>query len=74
MSRAWKIVMFIVLGLLVAGILLLGTAWVTGASVGRIEELAFGGAGGLTAWLQSILDRVLAFLDNALATVKGLLP
>jgi hypothetical protein len=65
--------MYIVLGLFAAGVVLLGAAWVTGASVGRIEELAFGGTGGLTVWLQNTLDRVLAFLDNALATVKGLL-
>ena len=73
MSRAWKIVMFIVLGLLVAGILLLGTAWVTGASVGRIEELAFGGAGGLTAWLQSTLDSVRSLLESAAETVRAIL-
>ena len=64
MSKAWRIVLFIVLGLLAAGVVLAGAGWLTGASLVRIEELVLGGKGGLQTWLQTGVDRVLAFLTG----------
>lgn len=72
MSRAWRIVLYLVLGLLAAGIVLLGAAWITGASIGRIEELALGGKGGLQLWLQNGADAVRSFLANAWELVRGI--
>ena len=71
MGKAWRIVLYIAAGLLAVGIVLLGAAWLTGASIVRIEELVLGGKGGLNVWLQNGVDSVLAFLRNAAETVKS---
>ena len=73
MSRAWRVVLTVVVGILAAGIVLLGAAWVTGAAVWRIEELAFGGVGGLRIWLHGMLAEVRSLLASALETVRALL-
>ncbi len=57
MSRIWRIVLILALCLIVAGIVLLGAAWLTGASISRIVELVFGGQAELQAWLQTMLAR-----------------
>ena len=71
MGKAWRIVLYIAAGLLVVGFVLLGAAWLTGASIVRIEELVLSGKGGLNVWLQNGVDSVLAFLRNAAETVKS---
>ena len=71
MSRAWRTILYIVLGLLVAGVVLLGAAWLTGASVERIETLVLGGPGGLRVWLDKGLQSVLDFLSGAWETVRS---
>jgi len=43
MTRAWRVVLWIVLALLAAGIVLAGAGWLTGASLPRMAELLFGG-------------------------------
>ena len=60
MSRVWRFVLFLALALVIAGAVLLGAAWVTGASIPRIVELVFGGQAELEAWFQSGLDRAVA--------------
>ena len=72
MGQAWRIVLYLVLGLLAAGIVLLGAAWITGAALWRIEELALGGRGGLQIWLQNGADAVRTFLTNAWELVRGI--
>ena len=50
MGKAWRIVMTVVVFLAVAGVVLIGAAWLTGASPVRIVELVFGGREGLETW------------------------
>ena len=71
MGKAWRIVLTVVIALLVIGLVLVGAAWITGASPARIVELVFGGREGLEAWwetsksaLQNIWDSLTAFLAN----------
>ena len=72
MGRAWRVVLYIVCGMIALGLVLVGAAWLTGASVPRIEELVFGGRGGLSVWLRTGVDRVLAFLTDARDLVMSL--
>ena len=71
MGKAWRIVLTVVIALLVIGVVLVGAAWITGASPARIVELVFGGREGLEAWLgtvkntaQNAWDAFTAFLVN----------
>ena len=57
MSRIWRIVLFLALGLVIVGVVLLGAAWLTGASIPRIVELVFGGQAELEAWYRTALER-----------------
>ena len=63
MSRIWRVVLFIVLALLATGVVLMGAAWLTGASPARIAELVFGGPEGLRAWWENTLRSVQAVWD-----------
>ena len=72
MGRAWRIVLTVVLVLLAAGVVLLGAAWLTGASVGRIVELVFGGQAELEAWLRAGLERANALWTGALEQIRAL--
>ena len=51
MRRFWKIILLFAAVLLLAGIILGGTGYLTGASPDRIAELAFGGWSGLRSAL-----------------------
>ena len=53
MGKAWRVVMIVVIFLAAAGIVLIGAAWLTGASPTRIVELVFNGPEGLQSWLDS---------------------
>ena len=53
MGRAWRIVLTVVVFLAVAGVVLMGAAWLTGASTERIVELVFGGPEGLQRWWET---------------------
>lgn len=71
MGRIWRIVLTVVVFLVVAGLVLIGAAWLTGASLVRIEELVFGGTAGFEAWrqtalqtAQSLWDAVTGFFTN----------
>ena len=56
MGKAWRIVMTVVVFLAVAGVVLIGAAWLTGASPVRIVELVFGGRAGLEARWNAALN------------------
>ena len=72
MSRAWRVVLTLVLILLAAGVVLLGAAWLTGASVQRAIELVFGGQTELEEWLRAGLDRANALWTAALEQLKAI--
>lgn len=73
MSRAWRVMTFIVLALLAAGIVLLGAAWLTGASPDRIVELVFDGREGLDAWLRAGLDSARSICARLLELARSLI-
>lgn len=71
MGKAWRIVLTVVISLMVIGLVLVGAAWITGASPERIVELVFGGREGLEAWwetavqtAQNAWDSLIAFIEN----------
>ncbi len=71
MGKAWRIVLTVVVFLAVAGIVLMGAAWLTGASPARIAELVFGGPEELRAWwdntlrsVQSVWDALTGFFET----------
>lgn len=72
MSRAWKAIGILVLFLLAAGVVLLGAAWLTGASFPRIVELVFDSRAGLEAWLHAGLDRAQAVWTDVLTQIKAI--
>jgi len=54
MTRFWKIVIAVFALVLIAGILLAGVGYLTGASVERIAEVVFGGWSGIMELLESL--------------------
>ncbi len=72
MSRVWRIVMFIVLALIAAGVVLAGAALLTGASIPRIIELVFGGQAELEIWFRGGVDRACALWSGALELLRNL--
>jgi hypothetical protein len=71
MAKAWRIVLIVVVFLAAAGAVLLGAAFLTGASVPRIVELVFGGQEGFELWqrtaagtAQRSWDAVTAFFGS----------
>ena len=71
MNKLWRTVMTIALILVAAGIVLLGAAWVTGASIPRIIEMVFGGRDELNAWLSAGLDRARALGAGTLDQIRA---
>ena len=71
MNKLWRTVMTIALILVAAGIVLLGAAWVTGASIPRIIEMVFGGRDELNAWFSAGLDRVRTLWAGALDQIRA---
>ena len=72
MSRLWRTVLIIALVLAAIGVVLLGAARVTGASIPRIVEMIFGGRDGLNAWLSAGLDRARSLWTGALEQIRAL--
>ena len=71
MAKAWRVVLIIVVFLAAAGIVLIGAAWLTGASPARIVELVFDGPEGVAVWwdaakamVASLWDGFTGFLQN----------
>ena len=71
MSKVWRFVLFLALALVIAGAVLLGAAWVTGASIPRIVELVFGGQAELEAWYRAGLDRASALWTGILEQIRN---
>ena len=57
MSKAWRIFLWAAGILLVAGIVLGGAGWLTGASLPRMADILFGGMDEARAAAQAALDR-----------------
>ncbi len=72
MSRMWRIVLTVVAVLLALGIVLLGAAWLTGASVYRTVELVFGGQEELEIWFRNGLGYVQSLWSALLARIQAL--
>ena len=72
MSRMWRIVLYAAATLLGLGLVLLGAAWLTGASFARVAELVFGGKVELAAWFRAGLDQALALLNSLAARILAI--
>ena len=72
MGKAWRVVLWLVGLLLVIGLVLLGAAWLTGASPARIVELVFNGRTGLKSWWEAYEQSAQAFWDSARDYLRGL--
>ena len=72
MTKAWRIVGWIVLSLLVAGVVLAGAGWLTGASLPRIADMAFGSADAAKAAGQDVLEQLTGLWKGFLASVRAL--
>ena len=57
MAKIWRIVVWAALGLLIAGIVLGGAGWLTGASLTRMADILYGGADGAKAAAQTVLEQ-----------------
>ena len=58
MKHYWKIVLILCALLLLAGIVIGGAGYLTGASPDRIAEVLYGGWDGLRSAVDSLLSRV----------------
>lgn len=58
MKHYWKIVLILCALLLLAGIVIGGTGYLTGASPNRIAELLYGGWDGLLSAVKSLATQV----------------
>ena len=72
MSKVWRFVLYLAAALVIAGVVLLGAAWVTGASIHRIVELVFGGQAELDAWLREGWQRAQTVWDNTVRFLQSI--
>lgn len=63
MTRAWRVVLWIVMALLAAGIVLAGAGWLTGASLPRMAELLFGGVEEAGAAAGAVVSRAMELIS-----------
>ena len=61
MKHYWKIVLILCALLLLAGIVIGGAGYLTGASPDRIAEMLYGGWDGLRSAVESLLTQVMRF-------------
>ncbi len=71
MTRAWKFVLVFVLLLFAAGVVLLGAAWLTGASLHRVIELVFDVRAGFDAWTATVLSRANTLWAGLIEQIKA---
>ena len=64
MTKIWRIVGWIVLTLVAAGLVLGGIGWLTGASPIRMIDMVFGGADAAKAAAADALDRAVGLWDG----------
>lgn len=73
MAKAWRVVMIAVIFLAAAGVVLIGAAWLTGASPVRIVELVFGGRAGLQSWLDAAKHTALSAWESLRTAILNLI-
>lgn len=71
MTKAWRVVIWIALALLVAGVVLMGAGWLTGASLPRMADMVFGGADAAKAAAHGLLTRLAGLWDGLVSTVSA---
>ena len=67
MAKVWRIVGWAVLILLVAGIVLGGAGWLSGASLPRMIDLVFGGGAAARSAALAATDRIAGLLQQVAA-------
>ena len=72
MTKAWRIVLWAVLALIVGGAVLAGIGWLTGASPVRMADLLFGSVDGFYTAMQTAADTAAARLSGAWQAVIAL--
>ena len=69
MTKAWRVVLWIALALLVAGVVLMGAGWLTGASLPRMADMVFGSADAAKSAAHDLLTRLAALWDGLVSAV-----
>ena len=72
MAKAWRVVLTVVIFLVAAGAVLVGAAWLTGASPTRIVELVFDGPEGLQRWWDTALRSAGSIWESARTAILNL--
>ena len=72
MAKAWRAVLIIAAFLAAAGVVLMGAAWLTGASPVRIVELVFDGPEGLQRWWDTAQRSAGSLWESLRTAVLGL--
>ena len=67
MAKAWRIVGWIVVILLAAGIVLGGAGWLTGASLPRMIDMVFGGGAAARSAAEGALEQIGGLWDSVKA-------
>ena len=67
MAKVWRIVGWAVLILLVAGIVLGGAGWLSGASLPRMIDLVFGGGAAARIAASTAMGRITGLLQQVAA-------
>ena len=67
MAKVWRIVGWAVLILLVAGIVLGGAGWLSGASLPRMIDLVFGGGAAARSAASTAMGRITGLLQQVAA-------
>ena len=72
MAKVWRAVLIIAAFLAAAGVVLMGEAWLTGASPVRIVELVFDGPEGLQRWWETARQSAGSLWESFRTAVLGL--
>ena len=72
MAKAWRVVLTVVVFLAAAGVVLIGAAWLTGASPARIVELVFDGPEGLQRWWDTAQQSAASLWESARTAILNL--
>ena len=72
MGKAWRVVLTVAAVLAVAGVVLIGAAWLTGTSPARIVELIFDGPAGLQRWWDTARQSAASLWESARTAILNL--
>ena len=72
MAKAWRVVLTVVIFFVAAGAVLVGAAWLTGASPTRIVELVFDGPEGLQRWWDTAQQSAAGLWESARTAILNL--